>query len=122
MSKLDELKALLEKATAGPWEQTYGHGDSGNNNNVIFGRERPNQYIARIVSGRGNGGEEERHANAQLIALLRNMAPDLLRVVEALDACKPKFWGTPGDNGYDEVELSADEWMRLVEARARLDT
>lgn len=47
----------------------------------------------------------------------------LMAVVEAIDSCKPKFWGDPGakEQDYDEVELTAQEWKRVTDARAVLE-
>lgn len=75
MSRLDELKALLEKATPGPWGWTY----DGSNDYSVGRAEDPQAKRVAVVYD----PTERDGADAALIALLRNMAPDLLRVVEA---------------------------------------
>jgi hypothetical protein len=79
---IQRTEKLLAGITPGTWRHEFGAGDAGNNHSVLFGDARLNQWIARIVSGRGNGGAEERQANAAFIA----SAPDLIRLM--LDVVK----------------------------------
>ena len=69
---IETLRALLSEATPGPWEANAGYVDEPGKD----GRE-----IARL----SNVGASNRaaHANARAIAALRNLAPELLAVVEA---------------------------------------
>lgn len=112
---VDELEAKAKAATPGPWEQTYGYGDSGHNNNVIFGREQPNQYVCRIVSGRGNGGEPESHANAAYIAAL-NPSVALALIARLKAAEHVAAWAEDADrNMHDDCggcDACASRWVR----------
>lgn len=74
-----ELRELLEKATPGPWEAN--------------GEGRPimvSQFDSSARVTEDNGAvRNDAHADAALIAALRNAAPDLLRVVEAVAKMHP---------------------------------
>lgn len=79
MTKLDEIEAALAAATEGPWRC-----------DKTFERMLDTPFKYRVVSeapdlrqSRAITDDRLRIENAELIALLRNMAPDLVRVVKA---------------------------------------
>lgn len=95
-------------ATPGPWTQTYGHGDTGNNNNVVFGTA----VICRFVWGRGNGGEPEAHVNAQFIASSRVISEKLIAVAKAAKSLRDNYGGEARDCDLDDL----DEALKALEA------
>lgn len=111
-ARLDEIRQRAEKATPEPWEHTFGSGDSGNNHNVRFG-DNQNQFIARIVSGRGNGGHSEEACNANFIAHARSDIPWLLDRIEKLERlagkvrllkeCPTPFWKDENIHVWDDA-------------------
>ncbi len=83
-STLAELRALLEKATPGPWSTWETTDEDGNKNGGV---KAPSFTLADLRAF--NVGETNCYPeDAELIAALRNAAPDLLRVVEAVAKCE----------------------------------
>ena len=78
-AELQAIRELADKATPGPWEHRFENGGPG----VFFGKTLE-QHICRYTSGRGNGGKEERSANAAFIAAAREAVPALLDEVAEL--------------------------------------
>src|SRR5688572_33342728 len=88
MSK--QLKELHKAATPGPW--AAGRPDMGTlvdgvESKWIYASE---QYVA-VASGRIEGEWAEVMANAQLIAYLRNHAPDFIALIEKGDQLDKAF-------------------------------
>lgn len=84
MNRIEELRALEQSATPGPWEAVIGD----------------NQREAWVLSGSGEALEVTprpedwndaglRDADAELITAMRNALPDLLAVVEAAQRWVP---------------------------------
>lgn len=75
-----ELRVLLDKATPGPWD--LHESDHIRHETPIATVGGPDEETVAECWGKPA-------ANAALIAALRNAAPDLLRVVEAVAAASP---------------------------------
>jgi len=106
--RIEDLRALLEAATPGPWKNTrHGCGVIGHGKAYVVGHDR---------------GEPE---DAALIAALRNAAPALLAVVDAAreiadeqrSACRRIHDWEPDCNDFDR-RGTACWWCDL---RAALD-
>ena len=81
----DELKALLAKTTPGPW----GFGRTSEDRRIILGRGGDGRYVANVQVHQtprayGLSDENERDANARLIAQAPALAAALIKAEEAL--------------------------------------
>lgn len=74
MTKLDELEALLQRATPGPWEQ-HDHGGT------ICAITDTEQHLCMPLAEFGGRPNDIHDANA--IAAIRNLAPTLIAVARA---------------------------------------
>lgn len=82
MTTLDEIKRLLAEATPGPWE--YFRDDGG----LVSG--------IKPIMDESQGDWDMRNftfADAALIAALRNIAPQLIAVVEAAAEACTEYYG-----------------------------
>jgi hypothetical protein len=78
---ITRARKLLADATPGPWDHRYENGGHG----VFFGNTK---RVAFPVSGRGNGGAEEEHANAALIAAAPTLITELADALEVARRCR----------------------------------
>ena len=81
MTMIEELKALAEKATPGPWEYETGPALEGRHHSVIDQEEV-------MVCECYEGTEEQQEANAKLIVALVNNLPAILSALSAVPVMK----------------------------------
>jgi hypothetical protein len=74
---IDELIALAERATRGPWEYETGPALNGRHHSVI---DQEGVMVCECYEGT----EEQQEANAKLIVSLVNNLPTILTALEAL--------------------------------------
>lgn len=122
MTIIDKLRELEAKATAGPWayspygdENTCGVGVvmDANDEPIVGLDETEDSIVVESVAP-----EVEGHANAALIAAMRNALPALLRVAEAARVAFDdyKMLVDSGDCG----NWTIDDEPKWVELRAAL--
>ena len=84
MNRIEELTALLEQITPGPWkdENVVVHPDMGGKHHTVHHIHLPEQRYA-IRLGDDKGGERNCEANARFIAAAPEAVRDLLEVAKA---------------------------------------
>ena len=105
MTTIKEYKAMMEGATDAPWllkESTdKGVGD--------YIRAETFGFVCRMpdIWGTENGFTENKH-NARFIAASRNIAPELIRVLELAESALQDVFGVvqPHDSAYKELSLA----------------
>lgn len=109
---IDEIRALLEKATKGPWEARFRFGQK----TTVGGRQRfPICDTGTAPHGEANVRREE--ANAALIVALVNATPDLLAQLEKVTA-ENTYWREQANVLDGQIDGLKAENERL---RARAD-
>lgn len=114
--KASELRALLEGATAGPWRAEDGAAAPSCAWGVVS--ETPDaEGYRQIVVEHDFVGESD----AKLIAALRNAAPvlvDLLQAVEELGAARAAYDSTGAHTCDEDDELRCELCERFADSRA----
>ncbi len=105
---VDALRAADKAATGAPWEH---HGDDMRGTSIVA--DGGGAWAARVTICRNTAASAMGAANARLIVLLRNAAPEIAALVEAGDALRH----------YDDptVLLKASELAPLRAALSALD-
>ncbi|MEL7445585.1 MAG: hypothetical protein AAGK02_07205 [Pseudomonadota bacterium] len=111
MDKVEELKRLLEKATARPWAYRYHPGET-DDDEWFLGTERHDpEHGTRFDSIFEGSGVVESDAvnriNSELIVALVNNADTLLEIVEAAEQARSIAIGACAQQGTSSAERTA---------------
>lgn len=109
MTTIKEYKTMIEGATPASWYQSHRQIDSGGYSTQIYTED--GETIATMhwyPKDIGNGVTGTyREGNAQFIAASRNIAPELIRVIElaeeALNSCEES--GAHGEQAYFDEDM-----------------
>ena len=104
MTTLKEYKAMMEGATDAPWFISHNR-YSENNSFVICANDDNYHSISEVRNGADDeeyGGIDKERNNAQFIVESRNIAPELIRVIElAEEALKSCYFRDHDEMDYD---------------------
>ena len=107
MNKLEELKALINAATKGPWQETYGAQRDEVCSFVIRGAKGNEPRHHYIHGENGKNGTTNSDADAALIVAMRNLLPQLIAVAEASQNAH-KRWES---KDWKEITVQRHGWV-----------
>ena len=112
MNKFEELKALINAATKGPWEETYGAQRDEVCSFVVRGA-KGNEPTHHFIHGQnGKNGTTNSDVDAALIVAMYNLLPQLIAVAEAAQA----IWDKNDLRWYDTIEHRIEREKTLKRA------
>lgn len=129
--KLEEIRALIEASTPGPWHATISDNFSyeGEREEIITDNTKtwtvgPKADDANWRNDCNHPGYGMLMADAQLAAASRTLLPKLLAVAKLIETCEATLdiWEDPGTLEKESVEIPWGLWRDVQLAMAALES